>query len=32
MKGKGISKSDIVENGKLHCIRYGEYSGHIGQR
>ena len=23
-KGKGISKSDIVENGKLPCIRYGE--------
>ena len=24
LKGKGISKSDIVENGKLPCIRYGE--------
>ncbi len=23
-KGKGISKSDIVENGELECIRYGE--------
>lgn len=23
-KGKGILKSDIVENGKLPCIRYGE--------
>lgn len=23
-KGKGISKSDIVENGNLECIRYGE--------
>ncbi|MBD1564557.1 restriction endonuclease subunit S [Vibrio sp. S12_S33] len=23
-KGKGISKSDIVENGKTPCIRYGE--------
>ncbi len=23
-KGKSISKSDIVENGKLECIRYGE--------
>ncbi|NEW60240.1 restriction endonuclease subunit S [Sulfurovum sp. bin170] len=23
-KGKGISKSDIVENGKIECIRYGE--------
>jgi type I restriction enzyme S subunit len=24
LKGKGISKSDIVENGILECIRYGE--------
>lgn len=24
LKGKGISKSDIVENGTLPCIRYGE--------
>jgi type I restriction enzyme S subunit len=24
LKGKGISKSDIAENGKLQCIRYGE--------
>lgn len=24
LKGKGISKSDIVENGSLPCIRYGE--------
>ena len=23
-KGKGISKGDIVENGKFKCIRYGE--------
>jgi type I restriction enzyme, S subunit len=23
-KGKGISKADIVENGKIECIRYGE--------
>jgi type I restriction enzyme S subunit len=23
-KGKGISKSDIVEGGKLPCVRYGE--------
>jgi type I restriction enzyme S subunit len=23
-KGKGISKSDIIENGNLDCIRYGE--------
>ncbi|MEO2053084.1 MAG: restriction endonuclease subunit S [Allomuricauda sp.] len=27
-KGKGISKSDIVENGKLPCIRYGELYTH----
>lgn len=24
LKGKGISKSDIVQNGVLPCIRYGE--------
>lgn len=24
LKGKGISKSDIVKNGSLPCIRYGE--------
>ena len=24
LKGKGISKSDIVKDGKLECIRYGE--------
>ena len=24
LKGKGISKADIVENGSLPCIRYGE--------
>ncbi len=23
-KGKGISKADIVENGKVPCVRYGE--------
>jgi hypothetical protein len=23
-KGKGISKGDIFENGKLECVRYGE--------
>jgi len=23
-KGKGISKNDIIENGRLECIRYGE--------
>lgn len=27
-KGKGISKSDIVENGNLPCIRYGELYTH----
>lgn len=24
LKGKGISKADIIENGNLPCIRYGE--------
>lgn len=24
LKGKGISKEDVVEDGKLECIRYGE--------
>jgi len=28
LKGKGISKSDIVENGNLPCIRYGELYTH----
>jgi type I restriction enzyme S subunit len=23
-KGKGISKNDVVKNGKIDCIRYGE--------
>lgn len=27
-KGKGISKSDVVENGTLPCIRYGELYTH----
>lgn len=27
-KGKGISKNDINENGKLECIRYGELYTH----
>ncbi len=27
-KGKGISKSDVVENGILPCIRYGELYTH----
>lgn len=29
-KGKGISKADIIENGKLECIRYGELYTHYG--
>ncbi|MCP1994476.1 restriction endonuclease subunit S [Flavobacterium sp. HSC-61S13] len=28
LKGKGVSKSDIVENGRLPCIRYGELYTH----
>lgn len=28
LKGKGISKSDIAENGSLPCIRYGELYTH----
>ena len=28
LKGKGISKADIVENGNLPCIRYGELYTH----
>jgi type I restriction enzyme S subunit len=31
-KGKGISKSDISENGILECIRYGELYTHYGER
>jgi type I restriction enzyme S subunit len=30
-KGKGISKSDIVENGALECIRYGELYTDYGE-
>lgn len=30
-KGKGISKSDIVENGSLACIRYGELYTHYNE-
>ncbi|MBP1673724.1 MAG: Type restriction-modification system, specificity subunit [Bacteroidetes bacterium] len=30
-KGKGISKSDIVENGQTECIRYGELYTHYGE-
>lgn len=30
-KGKGISKADIVENGKLECIRYGELYTHYSE-
>ncbi len=28
LKGKGISKADIIENGNLPCIRYGELYTH----
>ena len=27
-KGKGISKSDIDENGEIECVRYGELYTH----
>jgi len=30
-KGKGISKSDIIENGKIECIRYGELYTHYNE-
>lgn len=30
-KGKGVSKSDIVENGQLPCIRYGELYTHYNE-
>lgn len=30
-KGKGISKSDIVENGSFECIRYGELYTEYGE-
>lgn len=30
-KGKGISKADIVENGNIECIRYGELYTHYGE-
>lgn len=32
VKGKGISKTDIVENGALECIRYGELYTHYKER
>jgi type I restriction enzyme, S subunit len=32
VKGKGISKTDIVENGSLECIRYGELYTHYKER
>ena len=31
LKGKGISKSDVVENGSLPCIRYGELYTHYNE-
>src|SRR5690606_35080787 len=30
-KGKGISKADIVEDGSLPCIRYGELYTHYNE-
>ncbi|PWA05604.1 restriction endonuclease subunit S [Flavobacterium psychrotolerans] len=30
-KGKGISKSDITENGEFECIRYGELYTYYGE-
>jgi len=30
-KGKGISKADIVEDGKIECIRYGELYTNYGE-
>lgn len=30
-KGKGISKNDIDENGKIECIRYGELYTHYNE-
>lgn len=30
-KGKGISKSDIVQDGKIQCIRYGELYTHYNE-
>lgn len=30
-KGKGISKADIIENGNLPCIRYGELYTHYNE-
>lgn len=30
-KGKGISKADVVDNGKIPCIRYGELYTHYGE-
>lgn len=31
LKGKGISKADIIENGILPCIRYGELYTHYNE-
>ena len=31
LKGKGISKSDVVENGILPCVRYGELYTHYNE-
>ncbi len=30
-KGKGIAKANVVENGQLPCVRYGELYTHYGE-
>ena len=30
-KGKGISKSDVISNGSVKCVRYGELYTHYGE-
>lgn len=32
LKGKGISRADVVEGGNLPCIRYGELYTHYNER
>lgn len=31
LKGKGISKADVIQNGKIPCIRYGELYTHYSE-
>lgn len=31
LKGKGISKADVIQNGKTPCIRYGELYTHYNE-